>query len=68
MNKFLKFLAASPFGTSLKVLAGTAVAYGVQKLTTSNINPVLTAIIPVITTPIINALNPADTRYGVGKK
>lgn len=67
-DKFLKFLAKSPFGTAAKVGVGAALAYIVDNISSFNLNPSIAVAIIALTTMAINWLNPHDPRYGKGSQ
>jgi hypothetical protein len=67
-DKFLKFLAKSPFGTATKVGIGAALAYVVDNIASFNLDPAISVAIIALVTMAINWLNPHDSRYGVGKQ
>lgn len=66
MEKFLKWLAASPIASALKVGFAASLGYIAADPDLLGLPPVvavgLVAAIPVL----INWLNPEDTRYGSG--
>lgn len=68
MNKFLEWLARSPIATALKVGLAATLGWVLANVETFGLHPVVaigvTAAIPIL----INALNPADSRYGVRRK
>lgn len=66
MNKFLSFLVNNPVGTAFKVFLGSALGYVLTNIGSWDLPTYVIALAPVILTPVINALNPQDTRYGVG--
>lgn len=65
--KFLSWLAGSPLGSAFKVAASAALVWALDNVASFNLSPVaqvaLIAALPVL----INAVNPQDGRYGVGK-
>ena len=64
-NKVLKWLATSPFATAVKVGLGAALTWILDNVGAFNFTPATSAIIIAVTTILINALNPADNRYGL---
>lgn len=67
MNKVLKWLAANPLGTAVKVGIGAAFDWVLENIGSFNFSPVVSAAVIALITVAINALNPQDPRYGVGK-
>jgi hypothetical protein len=65
-DRALKWLAVHPIGTALKVGLGAALAWVLNNVASLNLNPTETAAVIMAVNVAINALNPQDTRYGVG--
>ena len=63
-NKFLKWLATSPFATAFKVGIGAGLAWIVDNVSGLNLGPIATPLVIAIVTIAINALNNQDARYG----
>jgi VanZ family protein len=64
---FLRWLADSPYATVAKIAAAAGLGALIDYLTTSDINPLVVAVAAAVLPVIINALNPADPRYGRGR-
>ena len=65
---WLRWLADSPYAGILKIAAGAALGAVLDYLTTSDVSPLVVAISAAVIPVAINALNPADPRYGRGKQ
>ena len=66
MNAFLTFLAKNPIGTALKVAVGVVLASVLSNIQDFHLPATAAMAITVLIPPVINWLNPQDTRYGVG--
>jgi len=66
-NKVLSWLANNPLATAVKIGAGAALSWILENIASFNFTPATSALVIAATTVAINALNPADKRYGVGK-
>ena len=74
MNAFGNWLATSWLGGLLKMAAGVALGSlyvalqngGLGSIDMNSVNQAVTAALIVVTPVIINALNKADGRYGLG--
>lgn len=66
MNPFTEWLAVSPNATWLKVALGAAVGAAASWAATSDLHPLLIAVCAAVAPVLINWLNAADPRYGVG--
>jgi hypothetical protein len=67
MHKILTWLATNPLATAVKIGAGAALSWVLENIGSFNFAPATSAVVIAATTVAINALNPADKRYGVGK-
>lgn len=65
---WLRWLADSPYADILKIVAGSVLGALLDYLTTAEVSPFLVAISTILIPVAINALNPADPRYGRGKQ
>ncbi|CAB4194580.1 hypothetical protein UFOVP1264_35 [uncultured Caudovirales phage] len=66
MNKFLDFLANNPVGSAIKVALGGVLGVALQNIDQFGIPAQIIPILMILVPPVINYLNPADTRYGNG--
>jgi hypothetical protein len=65
-DRVLQWLAVHPIGTAVKVGVGAGLAWVLNNIASLNLNPTETAAVIMVVNIAINALNPQDTRYGVG--
>ena len=66
MDKALTWLASSPLASAAKVGLSAALVWLLDNYTTLNLPPVLQIAVVAALPVVINALNPADARYGLG--
>lgn len=66
MERFCAWLAASPLASAFKVAASAALMWCVDNATTFDLPPVVQVALIAGLPVLINALNPADSRYGFG--
>ena len=64
MIQFEKWLATSPLASALKIAVAGALSAVATYALTSGWDPLLVVVGTAVLTPIINYLNPEDTRYG----
>lgn len=67
MEKFQKWLAATPEGTFFKAAAGAAIGAFASWVSTANVSPLVVALCAALTPVVVNYLNGQDPRYGVDK-
>lgn len=58
------WLARSPIASAAKVAAGAVLVWLVDNITTLDLHPVAQVAIIAAVPVLLNALNPADDRYG----
>lgn len=63
-----KWLAGTWEGTATKAIIGAALGALLSWLTTADIHPLVVALGAAIIPVVVNLLNPADIRMGVGKQ
>lgn len=68
MHNVMEWLARSPWASVAKIAAAAGLGALVDYLATSTVNPLVVAVSAAIIPVIINALNPADPRYGRGRE
>lgn len=68
MNAFYAWLATSPLASALKVGFSAALVWTIDNVASLNLAPVIQVSLVAALPVIINALNPGDSRYGLGKE
>jgi len=63
-----KWLAGTWEGTATKAIIGAALGALLSWLTTADIHPLVVGLGAAIIPVVVNLLNPADIRMGVGKQ
>jgi hypothetical protein len=66
VNTFEDWLATSPNATWLKVALGAALGAAASWIATSDLHPLVITVFAAVTPVILNWLNVADPRYGIG--
>lgn len=64
MTKFLDWLAVSPVASAAKIGAAAALTYLIDNVANLGLDPAGQAVAIAVLTVAINAVNPADPRYG----
>lgn len=64
MEKFLDWLAVSPVGSAAKIGVAAALTFLIDNVTNLGLDPAGQAVAIAVLTVAINAVNPADVRYG----
>lgn len=64
MENFERWLATSPLASALKISVAGAASALIGYAATSNWDPLFVIVGTAILTPLINYLNPMDSRYG----
>lgn len=64
MTKFLDWLAVSPIGSAAKIGVAAALTYLIDNVAHLGLDPAGQAVAIAMLTVAINAVNPADVRYG----
>lgn len=63
-QRFLYMLAATPYGTAAKVAVGAMLVWVIDNVTDLGLHPVIQVAIVAAFPVLVNAVNPADPRYG----
>lgn len=64
MTKFLDWLAVSPVASAAKIGAAAALTFLIDNVANLGLDPAGQAVAIAVLTVAINAINPADVRYG----
>ena len=64
MNKLEEWLAVSPMASVLKISLGAGLGAVGSWLATADIHPLIVAVGAAVIPVLVNALNPADPRWG----
>jgi hypothetical protein len=64
VNDFLLWLARSPIASAAKVASGAVLVWVLDNVTDLGLHPVVQVAIVAAVPVLINAVNPADDRYG----
>lgn len=65
MKKFEEWLAVSPLASVIKISIGAALGAVGSWVTTADIHPLIVAVSAAVIPVLVNALNPADPRWGL---
>lgn len=68
MEQFGVWLATSPLGGAFKAASGAVLVWLVDNVGSFDLHPALQVAIVAALPVLINALNPADPRYGNAKE
>lgn len=67
LNQFWCWLAHSPLGSAFKAASGAILVYILNNIDQYALDPIVQVGIIAALPVIINAINPEDERYGMGK-
>ena len=68
MTQFEAWLASSPTASFLKITLAAALGALGSYVATAQVHPLVVALAAAVIPVVINALNPADSRYGKGSR
>lgn len=68
MTQFEAWLASSPTASFLKIAVAAALGALGSYLATAEVHPLVVALSAAVIPVVVNALNPADSRYGKGSR